>query len=618
MNLQPLYDVKERLESAAIAGTGLLGEDFRLQRAAEQLRPLGAASPVFGKISAGLDKLLAAPAGERSGLLLDLLALTDAVVYTQGRTGVAGELEPLAAGAGIYCDASYLQLQPLLDALTGAGGGRMGQIKDVWTRHPEFFQDFRVLPALVSGLGESYADLAELNRDILKAQGPQVLPLLKEGFDPAGKKEMVRRVEVISALEGAEAAPWLREILPQTKKDVRKAVILSLGADPDNIPLLLELSKTERGSKREPVLTALAGLDGEAVQAFWSAEIKKTPVHVEYLKDSRTQWASDLAAASFRALLEALLTAEGQKVQITVEVLGALNRCKSAVLGKSSPAMLDCWRWIDSQLPLFGKLKRASAVRHVDLENGLPTWLLDSLCAAGPGPLCGLCRELWDQNRDRARYLPNAILAALLTRPAVEVYEEFLPYVERSVGVRKAQSLKDTFEHIFWDKKDGCYRISHNYYDVMARITARTSTLAEPLDRRWFDLLFKIPNMEDSLFRLVPPEDPELQEKLVNYQCRKILAGGYFTPNNVAFLRKRGMTDWKGFLDKKVRKDGSLTTYAVAKLLNETSLTGPEKAQELRNLYKIVQEQHAANKRPLWPAASVQKQIAAWNAECTG
>ena len=30
MNLQPLYDVKERLEYAAIAGVSLLGEDFRL------------------------------------------------------------------------------------------------------------------------------------------------------------------------------------------------------------------------------------------------------------------------------------------------------------------------------------------------------------------------------------------------------------------------------------------------------------------------------------------------------------------------------------------------------------------------------------------------------------
>ena len=48
MNLQPLYDVKSRLEQAAIAGTGLLAEDFRLQRAAENLKPLAAANPVFG------------------------------------------------------------------------------------------------------------------------------------------------------------------------------------------------------------------------------------------------------------------------------------------------------------------------------------------------------------------------------------------------------------------------------------------------------------------------------------------------------------------------------------------------------------------------------------------
>ena len=83
----------------------------------------------------------------------------------------------------------------------------------------------------------------------------------------------------------------------------------------------------------------------------------------------------------------------------------------------------------------------------------------------------------------------------------------------------------------------------------------------------------------------------------------------------MALLRKRGLTDWKGFLDNKVRKDGSMTTFAVVRLLNETSLTGPEKAQELRNLFKIVQEQHAKNKRPTWPEQRVQEQIAAWEAE---
>ena len=61
MNLQPLYDVKERLEYTAIAGVSLLGEDFRLQRAAENLKPLAAASPVFAKIDGGLTRLLSAP-----------------------------------------------------------------------------------------------------------------------------------------------------------------------------------------------------------------------------------------------------------------------------------------------------------------------------------------------------------------------------------------------------------------------------------------------------------------------------------------------------------------------------------------------------------------------------
>ena len=143
VNLQPLYDVKERLEQAAIAGAGLLGEDFRLQRAAESLKPLAGASPVFGKIDAGLTQLLSAPAAERAGLLLDLLALVDAVAYTQGRTGVEGELSPMPAGQGRYLELSYSQLHPLLSALTTTGGGRMEIIQAAWENHPEFFTDYR-------------------------------------------------------------------------------------------------------------------------------------------------------------------------------------------------------------------------------------------------------------------------------------------------------------------------------------------------------------------------------------------------------------------------------------------------------------------------------------------
>lgn len=615
MKLRPLYDVKERLEQAAIAGTGLLGEDFRLIRAAEGLKPLAAASPVFGKIDAGLQALLASPAGERGGRLLDLLALVDAVAYTQGSAGLDGELTPLPAGGGSYQPVSYGQLQPLLTALTTTGGGRMEIIQSTWETHPAFFTDFRVLPAVASGLGDSYGEIGELNAKILKGMGPSVLPLLKQDFDPAGKKEMVRRVEVIAALTGAAATPWLLEVLPDAKKEVRAAVLIALGNDTGNIPLLLDLSKAERGNHREAVLQALAQLDGPAVQDFWRIETTKKPEHVEFLKFSRTGWASDLATAKFQAALESLLREPDQDIQFTSEDLSALNHCKPAVLGKSSPAMLNCWRWIDSQLPRFGKLNRSPAVRHVNLGEDLLNWLLDSLCAAGPSPLCDLSLELWEHSGRNPRYLPHAVLTALFTRPASEAYEAFAPHAARSTKLRTSNVLESLFQRIFWDKQTGCYLVSHNRCQWLNNCGTQVISLAHPLDRRWFDLLFQIPNMDSTLRRLIPPDDLELSAKLMAYQYRKILDGGHFTQEDVAFLRDHGWTQWKGFLDKKVKKDGSFTLFAVTRLLNETSLTGPEKAAELGNLYKIVQAQSAAKKRPTWPDQRVKDQIAAWEAD---
>ena len=167
VNLQPLYEVQERLEHAAVAGTGILQEDFRLKRAWEGLAPLAGASPVFAKISAGLEALLEAPPEKRGGALLDVLALVDAVVYTQASTGAAGELEPLPSGVGTYQEVSYSQLRPLLEALTGTGGGRAAAVADIWKVHPEYFSDYRVLPALVKGLGDNYTDLADHLRTYL-------------------------------------------------------------------------------------------------------------------------------------------------------------------------------------------------------------------------------------------------------------------------------------------------------------------------------------------------------------------------------------------------------------------------------------------------------------------
>ena len=50
MDLTPVYELRERLQTGAVAGTGLIMEDFRLKRAVEAAAPLEKASPVLARI----------------------------------------------------------------------------------------------------------------------------------------------------------------------------------------------------------------------------------------------------------------------------------------------------------------------------------------------------------------------------------------------------------------------------------------------------------------------------------------------------------------------------------------------------------------------------------------
>ena len=57
MNWDIVYELRDRLENAAIAGVNLIAEDFRLKRAIGQMEPLAKASPVFQKIAAMAEKV---------------------------------------------------------------------------------------------------------------------------------------------------------------------------------------------------------------------------------------------------------------------------------------------------------------------------------------------------------------------------------------------------------------------------------------------------------------------------------------------------------------------------------------------------------------------------------
>lgn len=577
MNLQPLYDVKERLEYAAVAGVSLLGEDFRLQRAAEALKPLAAASPVFGKIDAGLAKLLAAPPEQRSGLLLDVLALVDAVAYTQAKTGMEGELEPLSVGGGAYRQISYGQINPLLTALTTTGGGRMEVVQSAWDNHPEFFQDYRVLPAVIGGLGDSYGEMAELCAQLLKQLGPSVVPALKRGFDPAGKKEMARRVEIIAALEGKNATSWLKGVLPEAKKDVRAAAITALGGDRDNAALLLDLAKSERGKNREAALEALAKQDGEEISAFWSDELAKNDMSVCFLNDSRVDWASDLVAAGLRRQLEDVISSGKQ---VDTKRREELSRWLAAACGKSSPDMVACWRWVDNHMADILQLKNDIG-KPLGLEKPLGNSLMLSLCTAGPGPLCTLCLELWENHKNSPRYLPHAVTAALMTRSAAEVYDTFSPYVLTIKPLLKGEQKKALSDgvlrglsQVYWDRSLGRYLFHQGGHAP-----------AQPLDRRWVGRLVRavwkptagrfypfrggdaVNGFDKTLMDLADPGDPEQCAQLIPYFRQRMRETGSWHSFSHYLLQIGGSP--KGVLGESMGKGKNAYLYYVWELLSE-------------------------------------------------
>ena len=56
---------------------------------------------------------------------------------------------------------------------------------------PEIMKDFRVKTYMIHGLSDKYSEIADRMVKELKKQGKKVIPLLKDGFDPQGKREMI-------------------------------------------------------------------------------------------------------------------------------------------------------------------------------------------------------------------------------------------------------------------------------------------------------------------------------------------------------------------------------------------------------------------------------------------
>lgn len=630
MNLQSLYDLKERLEHAAIAGTGLIGEDFRLRRALEAMAPLARANPVFAKISVGAAAMLAAPEKERANRLLDVLSLVDAVVYTQGQTHVAGEITALAPGCGSYVQASYGQLQPLIAALSGGGSGRTALIREYMDTHPEFFGDFRVLPHVIGALGDNYGELADMIGEILLKQGSGIIPMLKDNFDPGGKAEMARRVRLIAKLAGENENHWFVSVLPDSRKEVRETIIHALSLCKENNQLLLDLCRSERGKMKEAAMRSLGAMDSESGMDYLRKEVEKKPASVWCLSGVNNSAASDIAAFAAKQYLISLLENADPLNHSQEENL--LQYC-AALNGKYSPGLRDLWLWISQNMDAF------SEIRYADV-NHTAQWLQHCFvgCVLGnPCPeMIKLARELGRTQPEW--FLCAEFLADLLCCPPEDVYDAYEKYIIHETLLRKETEdqknarlqLMMILSLVSWQEKCAGYTLPEITTDPVTGSVVIRQRRIQGLDRRWISHLASHDVVQECvlcayhpkllrsagqttaarvLMNLIDPKDEQMCQQCGMYYHRRVKMTGELA-EYLDVLIKCGWHDWKGLLVHCAQKKTQVAYYEIMEQLSRIPISNKEKAGELRALDEMVRGGRISAQHRIWPQTRIALQIA--------
>ncbi len=585
MDIAPVYELKARLRAAAIAGTNLLSEDFRLKKAAEGFAPLAKASPVFAKINEMTAKLISDGSPEN---LLDTITLVDAVITTLGMVDVQGEPEDIpAAGIGTaIVNAPYSQLSVILSALTESGGGQYNTFLQVKADHPELLNDYRVKPALVKGLGASYSELADEVAKTIGEMGAEMIPLLKRNFDPKGGKEMSRRVCVIEKLAGAEENDFYFEQIENAEKDVRKMLVYALRHDENNIDRLVGLAKTEKGKAKDAAYTALAKFKSEkAAEPFRELAKKKPEKTLEYLQNVSGEWQSELAAETITRLL---VNEDGKAIAIN-EALAPTKKSQfgmlhqmCAITGKTGSAIEEIYRNIK---PAFEK----------DIKT-CSRWLGNTILMTNDEGMRKLAVELNSDPKMKNSFVYAEAITRLTGAEDCSkwIKEQVKRNKEELIMIRNSRFSADLAEVMeIIEFNDGKYKlvsrsfneITGDWYDNPGlEVTADVKGALSDIMMKELDngLAIKV------LTNWIDKNDPVYCDRLAEYFLKACCNSGSGWGYPMTGLKKCGRKNIKGLALEFIKKNPMVEPYVVTGFFNQMPGDNEYKLSEGREIVELM------------------------------
>ena len=608
MNFEPLYELKNRLENIAVVGINLAKDDFRLQRAVEQIKEYSTVAKVFKQIYDMGQKLLSDDE-DKCDIFLDLLALLDAVLCTQATTysrEKPQEIKSIAKNKDFYKELHYSELSPLIYAFTETGGGRYQVIENTIKNTSEIMNDFRVKTYMIKGLSDSYTAIGDLMIEELRKLGKEVIPLLKDGFDPQGKREMLARLDIISHIGKENENDFYKYCIENGSKEIKEFAIGALKYSQDNIDYILDLTKTEKGKLKNKVFEVLSYMNDSRAEKEWDKFFKKKPLeNIEYLRWTDQKWATDYLNNFIGVYIEELKNRSFKTAEERRIVENEVTRICSVILNKRT----------DKILSLF---KDLYPYNKYEIKKILSFYIVTDLNKE----LTDLIKEL--ARKYEGEFLEQEFLISLIKDKPETVYKNFSKYA--GVGGLE-EEIKKLFNSLFKDNKISKNKeeakaqeefrtlfnvIFHIYYNEESKeyilqwsnmITYNSIQIKlSGFDKRWYDVIFELDDdyyekwnyyssYNTSIKRLYNPDIKGMKEKYGAFYYNIVLSRIPYN-EDIEFLNKLGWTDYKDFLKGKIDIEKNPSAFAnriryVGYILQNTLMSESDLIEQLEEIMAI-------------------------------
>lgn len=269
MKIQALYDLQQEINRLYIAGSKFAKNDPRLTKQLPVLLKLGEKAPVFKKLAQNIEELIQSDIAESADKLLNTGILLYSVLYTQGEMTEEdvelSELQPSFKLKELNTTVSYLELKPVIEALTSTRQGRMAVIEKGFKQG--IFNDFRTFEYLDKALGDKYSELADyIEKTVIPTVGTKIVPFVRKNFSYEGRTEDIRRFRLLYQFSGVDnngfnITEMIQTILEGSSVNLQAEAIGMLADDPSNEELIIRLADDKHKPVREAAYMALAKLD---------------------------------------------------------------------------------------------------------------------------------------------------------------------------------------------------------------------------------------------------------------------------------------------------------------------------------------------------------------------